>query len=170
MLNKLYHNSDRGFSLFEMLIVVILIGIVAAISVPNFLSMYSRYQVDRALNTLEGAIKESQKQAMRQGKLCRVNIDPNTNNITGNPTNCLLSDREIENGIDIRTNLSGATPNISFSYKGSTTKSGTIVVSSDYTDEQKCFVISLGIGIMRTGDYTGSKTGSVSATNCQSNN
>ena len=60
MLNKLYRNSDRGFSLFEMLTVVILIGILAAIAAPNFLGLLSRYQVEEALNTLEGAIKESQ--------------------------------------------------------------------------------------------------------------
>ncbi len=44
---------------------------------------------------------------------------------------------------------------------------GTIVLSSDFIDTQKCFVISLGLGIMRTGNYIGSKTGSVSANNCQ---
>ena len=170
MLNKLYLNSDRGFSLIEMLVVVVLVGIVTIISVPGFLGLLSRYKVDKSLSTLEGAIKETQRQAIRQGRLCRVNINPNTNKITGNPTACLLETRTINSDINIRTNLSGAIPNISFSHKGSTTKSGTVVVSSDYTDRQKCFVISLGIGITRIGNYIGSKTGSVSATKCQSNN
>jgi prepilin-type N-terminal cleavage/methylation domain-containing protein len=170
MLNMLYRNSDRGFSLIEMLVVVILVGIVTAISVPSFLGLLSRYQVDKALSLLEGSIKETQRQAIRQGKLCRININTTTKKITGNPTDCLLETRQINNDLNIRTNLSGATPNISFSHKGSTTRSGTIVVSSNYTDRQKCFVISLGIGITRTGNYTGSKTGSVSATKCKSNN
>ncbi len=170
MLNKLYLNSDRGFSLIEMLVVVILVGIITAIAVPSLLGLFSRYQVDQALSTLEGAIKETQRQAIRQSRLCRVNINPTTKKITGNPTNCLLETRTINSNIDIRTNLSGAIPNISFSHKGSTTKSGTIVVSSNYTDRQKCFVISLGIGITRIGNYVGSKTGSVSATKCKSNN
>ena len=106
---------------------------------------------------------------MRQGRLCRININTNTNILTGNPSNCLLNDRQINDDINIRTNLSGTIPNISFSYIGSTTKMGTIVVSSDGTDLQKCFVISLGTGISRTGDYVGSKTGSVSSAFCQKN-
>ena len=44
---------------------------------------------------------------------------------------------------------------------------GTMVLSSDYTDLQKCFVIALGTGIKRTGNYNGSRTGSVSRSNCQ---
>ncbi len=161
---------DNGFTLIEMLVTVIIVGVIGAIATPSVVGMWNRYTIDEGLRQIEGAIKEAQRQAIRQGKLCRVNIDPNTNTITGNPTDCLLSVREINDDIDIRTNLPGAIPNISFSRKGSTTNSGTIVVSSDYTDNQKCFVISLGIGITRTSNYTGSKTGSVSATNCQPSN
>ena len=163
------YNKEAGFNLIEMLTVTIIIGIFAAIAIPNLIGILRRNQVNAALQTLYGAIKETQRQAIRQGRLCRINFDLTNNVLTGNPANCLLSDREIDDDIIIRTNLSGTPPNISFSAKGSTTKSGTIVVSSNMTNEQKCFVISLGLGIMRTGNYTGSSTGSVSATNCQPN-
>ncbi|MDJ0533852.1 MAG: GspH/FimT family protein [Xenococcaceae cyanobacterium MO_207.B15] len=166
----LFHNSkDIGITLTETLVVAVIIGILAAIAAPNLLGLLSRNRVNEALEKVNGAIKESQRQAIRNGKLCRVNIDPSTNTISGNPTDCLLNTREIADSIDIRTNLSGTPPNILFSAKGSTTKSGTIVVSSDTTNLQRCFVISLGLGITRTGEYTGSQTGSVSANNCKSN-
>ena len=90
------------------------------------------------------------------------------NTITGTPSNCLLNTRKINDNITIRSNIPGATPNISFSFRGSTTKMGTIVISSNYTQSQQCFVVSLGTGITRTGNYIGSKTGSVSAANCNS--
>jgi hypothetical protein len=77
-----------------------------------------------------------------------------------------MSDRHISDQITIRSNFTGST-NITFSYKGSTTRMGTIVLSSDHTDLQKCFVIALGTGIKRVGDYNGSKTGSVDYTNCK---
>ena len=163
---KHFIKSDRGFSLVELAVVLIIIGITAALAAPNFIAMLNRLYVEEALSELNGAIKETQRQAMRLGKLCRVNINPSTNDITASPADCLLSDRSIRQEIQIRTNISGSLPNIPFSSKGSTTKMGTIVLSSDLTETQKCFVISLGIGITRTGDYTGSKTGSVSATNC----
>ncbi|MDJ0577945.1 MAG: type II secretion system protein [Xenococcaceae cyanobacterium MO_234.B1] len=165
----LHNRKYMGITLTETLVVAIVIGILAAIGVPNLFGLLSRNRVDEALAQIEGAIKESQRQAIRQGKSCRINIGTSTNTISGNPSDCLFSTRDIESDITIRTNLSGSPPNILFSAKGSTTKSGTIVVSSETTDMQKCFVISLGLGITRTGEYTGSKTGSVSASDCQSN-
>ncbi|WP_052055809.1 Tfp pilus assembly protein FimT/FimU [Myxosarcina sp. GI1] len=161
---------NRGFTLAELLITLIIVGVIAAIAAPNLLGLLNRYRVSAALDKVEGAIKETQRQAMRQGKICRININPTTKILSGNAPNCLLANRVIDDNIDIRTNLSGTPPNINFSGKGNTTKMGTIVLSSDGTDSQKCFVISLGLGISRTGDYTGGKTGSVSANNCQTEN
>ncbi|MGL5943234.1 MAG: pilus assembly FimT family protein [Waterburya sp.] len=167
MNNKIKKKRDRGFTLAELMIVLIIVGIIAAIVSPNFLGLLNRIRVDSSLDKLLGAIRETQRQAMRQGKRCRININPNTHLLSGNPSGCLLNNRTIDKNVIIRTNLSGATPNISFSYKGNTTKMGTIVLSSNFTDTQKCFVISLGLGIMRTGNYTGSKNGSVSPSNCK---
>ena len=163
------HNKELGFTLIEMLAVTIIIGIISAIAVPNLLGTIRRNQVNEALEQINGAIKEAQRQAIRQGRLCRINIDITNNELTGNPPSCLLSDREINDNITVRTNIAGTPPNIPFSFKGSTTRSGTIVVSSNLVNLQRCFVISLGLGITRIGNYTGNSTGSVSATNCQSN-
>lgn len=162
-------NSDRGFTLVELAVVLIIIGILAAIAAPNFLGLLNRYRVNRATVMTVGAIKEAQRQAMRQRKLCRVNINTTNNVISGTPSNCLLSERKIPENIIIRSSIPGTLPNISFSYRGSTTKMGTIVVSSQNTSLQRCFVISLGTGIARTGVYTGQNTGSVSARNCKKN-
>lgn len=164
------HNLSSGFTLIEMIAVLIIIGVIAAIATPSLIGLWGQNQVRSALAEITGAIKESQRQAMRQGILCRININPSDNLLTGNPSNCALSNRRINPVVTIRTNLSGTPPNISFSHKGSTTKSGTIVVSSTLTNLQKCFVISLGLGIVRTGDYTGNSSGSVSASNCEANN
>ena len=159
--------SDQGFTLIELLVVLIIVGTIAAIAVPNFIGLLYRNRINQALSTLVGAIKETQSLAMLKGQTCKINIGIDTNTFTGSPRKCLLSDRTIKEEIEIRTNIPGATPNISFSHKGSTTKMGTIVVSNENTDFQKCFVIALGTGITRIGNYKGSSTGSVSATFCE---
>ena len=163
-------NPSKGFTLIEIVAVTVIIGILSAIATPNLIGLWGKAQVKFALAEITGAIKESQREAIRRARLCRININPNDNLLTGNPSNCLLGIRQVSPLVTIRTNLSGTPPNISFSHKGSTTKSGTIVVSSPLTNFQKCFVISLGVGIVRTGDYIGSDSGSVSATSCQPEN
>ncbi|MEL6439453.1 MAG: GspH/FimT family protein [Cyanobacteria bacterium J06621_8] len=158
--------SDRGFTIIELLVVLIIIGIIAGLATPSLVSFFRRNQIDAALSELLGAIKETQSQAMRQSKTCQLDINPNTNALTANPPGCLLTVRTLNNDITIRTNLPGANPNIPFSHKGSTTRMGTIVLSSDLTTYQRCFVISLGLGIMRTGNYTGNSESSISASEC----
>lgn len=163
-----YHvrKYNSGFTLIEMITVIIIVGVIAAIAAPNFLGLLNRNRVNEAVRQIEGAIKEAQRQAMAKGEVCRVDIDTNTNIVSSNPSYCLLGDRKIDENISIRTNIPGSIPNISFSHRGSTTKMGTIVVSAANTNLQKCFVISLGTGITRTGIYEGSSNGSVSATSC----
>ena len=167
MMLKQAKKSDRGFTLIELIIVLVIIGVMAAITTPNFLGLLSRYRLNNSLYQLLGAINEAQRSAMLKSQSCNIVIEPSTNNITTNTAGCLLNNRRLDDSITIRSNFPGASTSILFSYRGSTTRMGTIVLSSDYTDSQKCFVIALGTGIKRTGDYNGSKTGSVSGSNCQ---
>lgn len=164
--------SNTGFTLIEMLAAVIMVGILAAIAAPNLFGLLTRNRINQALSQIEGAIKEGQRQAIRQGKSCRVQINLTNNTISGDPPNCLLNEREIADSINIQTNLPGTTPGIVFSHKGSTTTNGKIVVSSSGSDLKRCFVISLGLGISRTGDYEPDPDNpdSLSDGKCQSNN
>lgn len=159
--------SDRGFTIIELVVVLVIVGIMAGLATPNLLGFFRRNQVNAALSELLGAIRETQRQAMRQGRVCRIYIDPDTNILSATPSDCLLNTRIIDPDINIKTNLPGANPNISFSHKGNTTRMGTMVLSSNLIQHQRCFVISLGLGIMRTGYYTEKADGRISARNCQ---
>jgi len=59
VLRKL-HKDSKGFTLIELMIVVAIIGILAAIAIPNFLNYQMKAKTAEAKNNL-GAIKTSQE-------------------------------------------------------------------------------------------------------------
>jgi prepilin-type N-terminal cleavage/methylation domain-containing protein len=120
-----------GFTLIETLVVIAVVGILAAIATPSFLSTMDSANVDQTIAEIRGALQETQRQAIRKSQLCSVSVDvasvvPNIpsgnqqgnnqggNNQGENPGinavsgNCLTSgDHELPKGVDMATNISG---------------------------------------------------------------
>ena len=72
--------KESGFTIIELSIVLIIIGILAAISIPNLLGLYNYYQAKDAFSQLKSSINEAQRQAMRRGKTCKIKLDEVTVN------------------------------------------------------------------------------------------
>lgn len=155
-------SNNQGFTLIETLTVVIIISILSAIAAPGLLGMLNRNKVNTALDQVQGALQEAQREAMRKSQSCTVTLDSTNSKIT---SSCLVTgDRTLPSGVVLATNLDPST--VTFSFRGNTTTSGTIVVySNDSNQQKKCLVISNGLGIMRAGKYSGSTT-SITTTNC----
>lgn len=165
MLPSSVHRSDQGFTLIESLIIVLVIGILAAIAAPSFLATLNRSRVNDGLALVEGALKEAQREAIKKSKNCTVNIaSGNNSTLTATPVDCLITGSRELKDVTIRRNLSS----ITFNFKGGRTGStGTVVVTlPSGAIQQKCLVIAPGIGIMRTGNYSDDDTTGASADNC----
>lgn len=148
--------SSSGFTLIEMLVTLAVVGVIAAIASPNFLGLLNRNRVNEATQQVEGALKEAQRQAMRRGQQCTININTTSKTISG--ANCLLSNRVLNDLIQLNTNRT----TITFSGKGNITIDATtnptpvLVVSiPNGTTLQKCVVLDGFLASMRTGDYSG---------------
>ena len=164
---------NYGFTLIEMIITVIIVGVIAAIASPNLLGLLNRNRVNEAMREIEGAFKEAQKQAIRSGRQCTINIDTANKMIT-NPTTagvdgCLSSTRVLNDLVQL--NSSRAT--ITYSGKGNITIDGSnptpvLVVSiPNSTVKQSCVVIQNALGSVRTGDYSGTIPATPLPANCQ---
>ncbi len=244
MLPSNVQRTDRGFTLFETAIVLVIIGIASAIAAPSFLSMFNKNKVNNALAQVQGTLQEAQTAAIRRSKRCAVGLSSgNQSMLTGNcftlvdytiktsaaavsgattvsvdalpvaissgtqlvfssgstgtvsanvakgSTSLTLSSglsaaiasgetvavRTLGDGVGMQSNISGST--ITFGIRGNT--SVTLPAGADHTrialymsdsstQQKKCLAISNGIGIMRTGDYSGSTASAsdITAGNC----
>lgn len=175
--------NDQGFTLAETLIVVIVIGVLAAIVGPSFVGMFNKNKVSDSVDRIRGALKEAQREAINKSKTCVVDV-PAGNNITisspsttedsnangtldpGEDTNgngrldsttpCLLSGNRSLDGISLSYEGTPSSSRIKFDFKGridDVASAKTIIVSAPNTEAKKCLVISYGLGIFRNGDY-----------------
>lgn len=155
------NHSQNGFTLIEMLIVVLVVGILAAISAPSFLAWLNSRRVEHALVEVEAALQETQSEAIKRSKECTLTIPApppvGTNAVlTGT---CLVSgDRKLQDVLLSHTTNPASAWDISFDFKGrnkkDTDKGIIAVFSSDSTSVQpRCIEISKGIGLRRDGKY-----------------
>jgi type II secretory pathway pseudopilin PulG len=162
---------QSGFTLIENLIIAVVIGIFAVMTLPSFLAFLNRIKLDHAIAEVQGALQEAQREAIRRSQPCTVTLDFAAREITGP---CLITGtRTLPEEVTMATNLtSSGTSNqvqITFGILGGsvfdveteitpppTDPVGKIVFHLAETDENKpCLAISNTLGLTRSGTYLG---------------
>lgn len=154
--------NSQGFTLIEVIIIMMIIGILSVIAAPSFLGLLNRAKVNDAVVKVRGALQEAQTEAIRRGKSCDVNLDttnPANHKVTGS---CLVTGPRTLDGVAMETNVIGKMDfnfrgHTVFKVAGSTAATGKIVLykSDAPISDKKCVAISNGIGILRSGTYSG---------------
>ena len=161
-------SNSRGFTLIEVLVVMIMIGILSAIAAPSFMGLLNRNRVSNATIRLKSSLVEAQANTIRIGKSCTATI-PVGLSVTLSGT-CWRTGAETFTDVTLSIVDSAATPPtslpITFDFKGRVTtavagSTGTggsdtraIVISQTNTTYQRCVMISYPLGIVRMGTYT----------------
>jgi prepilin-type N-terminal cleavage/methylation domain-containing protein len=84
---------QRGFTLIEMIVIVAVMGILAAIAAPSFGAMMDGIKITQTVTELQTALQDSQRQAIRTSQICSVQIstyngdDGNNNDRNNNGKN-----------------------------------------------------------------------------------
>lgn len=120
---KRFH-SPWGFTLIEVLVIIVVIGVVAAIAAPSFGSLLDSIKVNQTVTELRISLQETQRQAIRDNKVCETQFTNGNGNGNGKghgkkngkgsapntvQGNCLTSgDRTLPDGVDIMTNIQSA--------------------------------------------------------------
>lgn len=159
-------DSNKGFTLPEMLAVLVILGILSAIAAPSLLGFYNRSKINAATAEIQGALQKAQRQAMRTSKRCTVTLA--SNSIT---TNCLTSGDLTLADVSMQASHSS----FQFTHKGWVVDTSTppqllasdvtLVIASARSNTRKCLVLSSPLGLIRSGTYNGA-SGTPSANNC----
>jgi Tfp pilus assembly protein FimT len=147
-----------GFTAIELAVIVVVVGILAAISAPSMIGWTRNVQVEDAVDRLEGALKEAQREAVKRTTDCEVIIPIGTStNLASSSTNCLISGDRSFNQITLAL-ATGSSTSAMFNHKGRQTNSQlTVLVSNSQSPSTltRCLVASQGLGVIRTGIWDG---------------
>ncbi|MBE9071862.1 Tfp pilus assembly protein FimT/FimU [Microcystis sp. LEGE 08355] len=108
------HHKNQGFTLLEILIALAIAGILAALTGPNLLAWLNSNKVQEATDSIQSALRDAQKQAIRLGRICTINF---TNGIGTDPTvysqiTALDKDSKLDPGCLVATNTNAGSLNL----------------------------------------------------------
>ena len=95
-----YLNKSCGFTLIEILLVVIVIGIVLAIAAPNFSKGYSRFQLNKTTDDLINISRWAQAMAIGQQRIYSLNFSEDRHFYSLERAKLVLENDTVENADD----------------------------------------------------------------------
>lgn len=169
--------AQYGFTLPEMIAVVVIIGIMAAFVTPSVLSWLNNQRMSTSLAQVEGAFKEAQRESMRQNIVCTISFSPglpsDNPTLSATPLSCLPTGSRTLGGkllgfFEMGTiNLRSTVTNFVITPRRGGSNTGALFLSiPDGGVQQSCLVVSSYSGLMRTGVYIGIDPTGTSTTDC----
>lgn len=160
--NDIYRRSKQGFTVVELLVVIALLGILAAILAPGWTHFLAKQQVTAVQGFIHQEVQKTQIKSQQNKELWQfsvrekdglVEIAVHPMSVLPNAASWTSFDKSVQ--LDLETTLlaSGGTYYVRFDEKGSVRSSslGRVTVSSKRAPSVKrCIIISTLLGATRT--------------------
>jgi Tfp pilus assembly protein FimT len=124
-----------GFTLIQLTIVIALLAILTAVSVPNFLSWLPKYRLKSAARDLYSNLHLAKMSAIKANKKCRVNYYKNPDRYMVDLLNKTIRLSDYKSAITFYgpNNQTFAVPSITFNSRGSSNSGYAYLTNSGNT-------------------------------------
>lgn len=123
--------GQRGFSLLEMMVVIIIIGVLAAIGIPSFSSWKEKQAVSNATSALLSHLKQARNLALAENRSVRVTFSSTSYTFDADTTGSCGPCRDEAIGYSqFSTNLSISPTTVRTFTSQGTVNSGTITLTA----------------------------------------
>lgn len=91
-----------GFTLIEVLVIILIVGILSAISIPSFVNLIDKVNLNNAVSEVRASLQTAQRDAIRKSQICTVGINSLTRTVM---SYCTSDNRDLPKNVDFATNI-----------------------------------------------------------------